>query len=109
MTLFLPDVNYSKSYASVARQIADKLPAKAGCIETNVGAAQRASFAYYAQLPFAGVEGGRCDLLLLQDSTRVRDDREIAPQYRGKQWVLLWEGRRPADREERFRLFRRAD
>ena len=109
MTLFLPDVNYSKSYASVARQIADKLPANAGCIETNVGAAQRASFAYYAQLPFAGVEGGRCDLLLLQDSTRLRDDREIAPHYRGKQWVLLWEGRRPADREERFRLFRRAD
>jgi 4-amino-4-deoxy-L-arabinose transferase-like glycosyltransferase len=108
MTLFLPDVNYSKSYASVARQIADKLPPGGGCIETNVGPAQRASFAYYAQLPFAGVEGGKCDLLLLQDSIRLRDDREILPQHRGKQWILLWEGRRPADREERFRLFRRA-
>jgi 4-amino-4-deoxy-L-arabinose transferase-like glycosyltransferase len=109
MTLFLPDVNYSKSYASVARQIADKLPPNGGCIDTNVGAAQRASFAYYAQLPFKGVEGGRCDLLLLQDSLRLRDDREIRPEHRGKDWVLLWEGRRPADREERFRLYRRAD
>ena len=109
MTLFLPDMNYSKSYASVARQIAQKLPPQVDCIESNVGPAQRASFAYYAQLPFAGVEGGRCQLLLLQDSTRVRDDKEIQPQYRGKQWELLWEGRRPADRDERFRLYRRAE
>ena len=109
MTLFLPDMNYSKSYASVARQIADKLPPGADCIETNVGAAQRASFAYYGHLPFTGVAGGRCQLLLLQDSIHVRDDKEILPQHRGRQWQLLWEGRRPADREERFRLYRRAD
>jgi 4-amino-4-deoxy-L-arabinose transferase-like glycosyltransferase len=109
MTLFLPDMNYSKSYASVARQIAEKLPPGADCLETNVGPAQRASFAYYAHLPFTGVAGGRCQLLLLQDSIRVRDDKEILPQHRGRQWQLLWEGRRPADREERFRLYRRAD
>ncbi|MFA9217644.1 MAG: hypothetical protein ACEQSK_11135, partial [Sphingomonadaceae bacterium] len=109
MTLFLPDMNYSKSYASVARQIAQKLPTPLSCIETNVGPAQRASFAYYAQLPFTGVGGGRCSLLLLQDSVKLRDDQEIPAQYRGKQWQLLWEGRRPADREERFRLYRRAD
>ena len=109
VTLFLPELNYGKSYASVARQIADKLPAGAHCIETNVGPAQRASFAFYGQLPFVGVEGGRCELLLLQDSIKARDNREIQPQHRGKQWVLLWEGRRPADRQERFRLYRRAD
>nr|WP_315258646.1 glycosyltransferase family 39 protein [uncultured Duganella sp.] len=108
-TLFLPELNYGKSYASVARQIADKLPPGTHCIETNVGPAQRASFAFYAQLPFVGVEGGRCDLLLLQDSIKARDNREIQPQHRGKQWQLLWEGRRPADRQERFRLYRRAD
>ncbi|MFC0167149.1 ArnT family glycosyltransferase [Pseudoduganella danionis] len=109
MTLFLPDVNYSKSYATVARQIAQKIPAGAGCIATNVGPAQRASFAYYAALPFESVREQRCDLLLLQDSVRVKDEHEILPQYRGKQWQLLWEGRRAADREERFRLYRRAD
>lgn len=109
MTLFLPDVNYSKSYAAVARQIAQKVPPGGGCIATNVGPAQRASFAYYGALPFEGIQPQRCDLLLLQDSVRVRDEHEILPQYRGKQWVLLWEGRRAADREERFRLYRRAD
>ncbi len=109
MTLFLPDMNYSKSYASVAQQIAQTLPAQVDCIETNVGPAQRASFAYYAHLPFTGVAGGRCQLLLLQDSVKLRDDKQIQPQYRGKQWQLLWEGRRPSDREERFRLYRRTN
>ncbi len=107
MTLFLPDLNYGKSYASVARQIAQKLPANAGCIDTNVGPAQRASFAYFAQLKFSGLHGDNsCPLLLLQDSVKLRDDIENLPQYRGKDWVLVWEGRRPADRDERFRLFR---
>ncbi|MGV7209354.1 ArnT family glycosyltransferase [Oxalobacteraceae bacterium A2-2] len=109
MTLFLPEVNYSKSYAAVARQIADKLPPGVRCIETNVGPAQRASFAYYGGLPFTSPAGGRCELLLLQDSLRVRDEREIRPDYRGGQWQLLWEGRRASDREERFRLYRRAN
>jgi hypothetical protein len=45
----------------------------------------------------------------LQDSLKLRDDREIQAQHRGKQWVLLWEGRRPSDRQERFRLYRRAE
>ncbi|WP_317204321.1 glycosyltransferase [Janthinobacterium sp.] len=109
MTLFLPELNYSKSYANVARQIAAKLPAAPNCIETNVGAAQRASFAYYGGLPFSGMQDAHCDVLLLQDSVKVRDELEIQPQYRGKQWIKLWEGRRPSDNSERFRLYRRAD
>jgi 4-amino-4-deoxy-L-arabinose transferase-like glycosyltransferase len=110
MTLFLPELNYSKSYASVAHQIAQKLPPAISCIETNVGPAQRASFAYYGNLPFAGVrdERGRCNVLLLQDSIKLRDTREIERQYRGREWKLRWEGRRPSDRDERFRLYHRA-
>jgi 4-amino-4-deoxy-L-arabinose transferase-like glycosyltransferase len=113
MTLFLPDLNYSKSYASVAQQIAARLPPAAAdgggnCIDTNVGAAQRASFAYYGRLPFAGMTGGKCDYLLLQDSIRLKDDKEIMKPYRSRgDWALLWEGRRPSDRDERFRLYRR--
>ncbi|HZV65098.1 MAG TPA: glycosyltransferase, partial [Telluria sp.] len=107
-TLFMPVLNYGKSYAIVARQIATKLPADAGCIDSNVGPAQRASFAYFGQLPFASVEGrGKCELLLLQDNVKRKDDKEIVAAFRGKQWALLWEGRRPSDRDERFRLYRR--
>ena len=46
MTLLLPQLNYSKSYRSVAQQIAGHLPEGGGCIATNVAPAQRASFAY---------------------------------------------------------------
>jgi 4-amino-4-deoxy-L-arabinose transferase-like glycosyltransferase len=107
MTLFLPDFNYSKSYATVARQAAAALPPDAGCIESNVAPAQRASFAFFGHLPFAGMGAGRCPLVLLQDNLRVPDEQEIAPEYRGPQWQLIWEGRRASDRQERFRLYRR--
>ncbi|QNA90529.1 glycosyltransferase [Massilia sp. Dwa41.01b] len=108
MTLFLPDLNYSKSYAGVAQALAAKLPPNANCIDTNVGAPQRASFAYYGRLPFAGVQGGQCDYVLLHDSVRTRDDRELSRVWRTGGATLLWEGRRASDRDERFRLYRRA-
>jgi len=104
MTLFLPNINYSKSYAAVAHQIAIAVPPDAHCITSNVGPAQRASFAYYGKLRFDGVNGGECDLLLLQDSIRGNGALPLP----GPQWTLLWEGRRASDRNERFRLFRSA-
>ena len=107
MTLLLPQLNFGKSYRTVAQQIAAHLPQGGGCIATNVGPAQRASFAYYGGLAFAGADGAKCDVLLLQDSVLVKDDREIQQAFRGKQWSLLWEGRRAIDRVERFRLYRR--
>jgi len=119
MTLFLPDLNYARSYASVAQQIAARLPAEADCIDTNVGPPQRASFAYFGHLPFAHVDGGSCSYLLLQDSiktptlpTPMQNGALVrggaAQPFRARDWTLLWEGRRPSDRDERFRLYRRA-
>ena len=119
MTLFLPDLNYARSYASVARQIATRLPADADCIDTNVGPAQRASFAYFGHLPFAPVDSTGCSYLLLQDS--IKNPTQNTPMqngalvrggaarpFRPRDWTLMWEGRRPSDRDERFRLYRRA-
>jgi hypothetical protein len=103
----------------VAQQIAARLPADADCIDTNVGPAQRASFAYFGHLPFAPVDGGQCSFLLLQDSVKKALDQASLVQngaivrgaaavpFRGRDWTLLWEGRRPSDRDERFRLYRR--
>jgi len=109
MTLFLPEINYSKSYASVARQIAERLPAGASCVDTNVGQAQRASIAYYGAVPFSKIGAAPCDLLLVQDSIKLRDDKELMPRHDGREWRLLWEGKRPSDRDERFRLYQRLD
>jgi 4-amino-4-deoxy-L-arabinose transferase-like glycosyltransferase len=103
MTLWLPWLNYGKSYAGVAHQIGAKLPSSGYCVDTNVGPAQRASFAYFGQVEFARFGNHDCDYLLLQDrgnSPLMKRDDESRLQ-------LLWEGRRPSDRDERFRLYRR--
>jgi 4-amino-4-deoxy-L-arabinose transferase-like glycosyltransferase len=107
MTLFLPELNYSKSYAGVARQIAASLPATSACIESNVGPAQRASFAYYGALPFAAPGAAQCSLRLLQDSVKIKDNKEAMLPHGGGEWKLLWEGRRQSDRDERFRLYQK--
>lgn len=110
MTLWLPWINYGKSYAGVAEQIAQKLPAASTqyCVDTNVGAAQRASFAYFGKVEFAHFGEASCRYLLLQENPRKKNAPPLLRQYDG-QWRILWEGRRPSDRDERFRLYRRID
>jgi len=103
MTLWLPWLNYGKSYAGVAQQIGSRLPASGYCVDTNVGPSQRASFAYFGQVEFARFGNHDCDYLLLQDSGNsplMKKDEEGSLH-------LLWEGRRPSDRDERYRLYRR--
>jgi 4-amino-4-deoxy-L-arabinose transferase-like glycosyltransferase len=108
MTLWLPWINYYKSYAGVAQQIALHIPGMKGCVDSNVGPSQRASFAYFGQVPFARFEDTRCDYLLLQDDNRSKADAQVI-QRGNTHWELLWEGRRPSDRDERYRLYQRAD
>ena len=103
MTLWLPWLNYGKSYAGVGRQIGEKLPASNYCVDTNVGAAQRASFAYFGNVEFARFGAHGCDFLLLQD--RGRDP--LMKKDDDSRLQLMWEGRRPSDRDERYRLYRR--
>lgn len=107
-TLWMPWINYGKSYAGVARQLAEKLPGddKVYCVDTNVGSPQRASFAYFGGVQFAQFDDTRCDFLLLQDRGYGRNDQALFKRFEGR-WRFLWEGRRPADRDERFRLYRR--
>ncbi|PUA17104.1 glycosyltransferase family 39 protein [Glaciimonas sp. PCH181] len=107
MTLWLPWINYGKSYAGVATQIEAHLPNLKQCVDTNVGPAQRASFAYFGDIPFSELSQERCDFLLYQDNNNTKsDDAAIWRQFSGR-WKLLWSGRRPSDRDERFRLYQR--
>jgi 4-amino-4-deoxy-L-arabinose transferase-like glycosyltransferase len=105
-TLWLPWINYGKSYSGVAHQLAQTLPTGSYCVDTNVGPAQRASFAYFGAIPFSRAEGTTCRYLLLQDHKRGKDATTTV-RYDGAEWRLLWEGRRPSDRDERFRFYRR--
>jgi 4-amino-4-deoxy-L-arabinose transferase-like glycosyltransferase len=107
MTLWMPWGNYIKSYASVAQQMAEVMPPGRHCVASDVGEAQRASFAYFGKIPFARFGQRDCDYLLLQDHHRGNDaPRHVTTQ--GKRWKLVWQGRRASDRYERFRLYRRS-
>jgi 4-amino-4-deoxy-L-arabinose transferase-like glycosyltransferase len=103
MTLWLPWLNYGKSYSGVAQQIGTRLPESGYCVDTNVGAAQRASFAYFGKVDFARFGQHDCDYLLLQD----RGNSPLLTKDDDGHLQLLWEGRRPSDRDERYRLYRR--
>lgn len=104
-TLWLPWVDYGKTYRPLASALARALPATPGCIAgSNLGEAQRASLDYFAGIvtvPLAQTASRRCEWLLTQGSGR-RD--EASP---GAAWRKVWEGSRPGDRNEKFRLYRR--
>jgi hypothetical protein len=70
MTLWLPWLNQRISYASLTTEISAKLPVKYKCVDAYIGASQRASFAYFGDIRFAGFSDQRCDYLLLQHSRK---------------------------------------
>ncbi|GAB4181504.1 MAG: hypothetical protein Fur0039_26380 [Rhodocyclaceae bacterium] len=101
MTLWMPWIEYGKSYRALAASLARALPP--GCVAGyNLGAAQRASLDYFAGIrtrSAASPAAAQCPLLLMQASGR---DAHPSP---GAGWRRIWEGRRPGDRYELFRLF----
>jgi 4-amino-4-deoxy-L-arabinose transferase-like glycosyltransferase len=104
MTLWLPLVNYSRTYKDVAEQIASHLPDDYSCISpVRLGNAQIATFAYFGDMHFSFNED--CDVILRQDTQDFGEPSSM-PAYI---WKLVWEGRRVADRDERFRLYVRID
>jgi hypothetical protein len=101
--LWMPWVDYQKSYRSVAKALEDKLPPKAGCIaEKGVGVPQRAALHYHAGIrtrPFDPRNPKACPLLIVQGNPSHELD---AP---GEGWSRLAEASRPGDRAERLRLY----
>jgi 4-amino-4-deoxy-L-arabinose transferase-like glycosyltransferase len=107
-TLWLPSFNYAMSYAGVAAEIAQKLPAGPHCVDAdNVGPDQLASFAYFGHIPFSQNSDAQCDFLLLQENIRHKEDVTRSRNMDGR-WQLIWEGRRLSNRDERFRLYQLA-
>jgi len=106
MTLWMPIFNWRNTYRDVGLELAAAVKSTTPvdshtCIaERGLDLAQRASFAWFGNLRFAQAVPA-CDRLLVVDR---RGQSQPEPE---KAWVLVWEGRRRADRNERFRLYRR--
>ena len=103
--LGLPAVNHILSYRGTAAVISKQLPTTRNCVAAvSLGEPQRAMLDYFAQLRFVPIDlnaSTTCDWLLTQGS------KENQPKVEAL-WQLTWEGSRPGDNAERFRLYRRA-
>jgi hypothetical protein len=106
MTLWMPIFNWRNTYREVSLELAAAVKSTGpvephACIaEQGLDLAQRASFSWFGNLRFdqaAPVCGG---LLVVDRRGQVQPEPD-------ETWVLVWEGRRRADRNERFRLYRR--
>lgn len=103
MTLWLPWIEYGKSYRAVGMALKQALPAKHGCVAgRNISDANRALMDYYAGVALRKDErAARCNwMLMLQDTRGI-----TAPEG----WHAVTEMSRPRDRNERFVLYRRTN
>jgi 4-amino-4-deoxy-L-arabinose transferase-like glycosyltransferase len=103
--LWLPWLDYGKSYRSVAASLESQLPqSDSGCVaELDLGDTQRASFAYFSELkliPHRKPASAACRWLLVQTTPRV-------PEAPLAGWEKIWSGHRQGDRKELFLLYRR--
>ncbi len=104
MTLWLPLIDNAKSYYPVAKGLKQNLPKNHGCINSIMGNDQADLMHYYINLKTKHIDGPNqfsCDLLLIQA------DKKHEKISLNDDWKLIWQGKRPADRNERFRLYQR--
>ncbi len=104
-TLFVGWADNAKSYRSMVVSMQKALPKKYDCISSrDLGEPQRASLHYFADIITHREEVSsrkrQCELLLVQGRSRG----EALP---GAGWKKIWEGARPGDKDERYRLYRR--
>jgi len=96
-------IDASRTYRTVALEMSAALPATRQCIiSQDVGDAQLAMLDYFGGITTSRVVRRECDALITRD--RWGDETSI-----GSPWVLVWEGGRSGDREERYRLYTRPE
>ncbi|MCX5592688.1 ArnT family glycosyltransferase [Alcaligenes endophyticus] len=106
VTLWMPSLDYVRSYRSVSADLAQALRThqQAGeCLRAEgVGSGQRASFLVFEQINLSFDR--RCSLVLQQVSLRDLQRQQVAPLAANAD--ILWQGKREADRHEAFLLIR---
>jgi hypothetical protein len=102
--LFVGWADNAKSYRSAFVSMQRALPKQYDCIASrDLGDAQRAMLHYYLGVITQREETAprKCQLLLVQGVPQVEGSL-------GAGWKKIWDGGRPGDKDERYRLYRRA-
>jgi hypothetical protein len=101
MTLWLPTINYAKTYRAVSERLMKAMPTEYTCVNgTYLGDGQLASFVYFTNIKFK--DDASCDLWLTHSAKEAKESAKINSQI----LELLWEDRRASDRSERLRLYK---
>ena len=101
MTLWLPTINYAKTYRAVAERLVKAIPSDYNCFNGNyLGDGQLASFIYFTNIKFK--DDASCNLWLTHSAKEAKESAKINNQI----FVLLWEDHRAGDRAERLRLYK---
>lgn len=106
-TLWMPWIDYGKTYRDLATDLAKAIPAQAGCIaNANLPDSVLGTLDYFGGIrtvPLANAVAQKCHWLIMHGDPR--DPAKLAAAG----WRKTWEGNRPSDRRsnEKIRLYRR--
>ena len=102
--LWMPWVDYQKSYRSVAITLARDIPFNGDCIAAkSLGVPQAAALHYHAGIrtrPYDPLNPRACPLLIVQGNPEYDVDNP------GDAWSKVADVGRPGDRKETMRLYR---
>lgn len=106
MTLWLPVLDYARSYVPVVQGVTRLMDNRPGCVEVlGLNRGQLAAFRYHARLDLRQAGGDNaCPWLLMPQA--LQPALRIAMNER--QWQHVGTVRRPADRNDNLALYRRA-
>ena len=101
MTLWLPWLDYNKSYRTMVSSLATALPESHGCIASRyLGDSQKAMLHYFGNVITKPGGELNCDLLLTQGNLSRHDQQE-------GNWKILWTGGRRGQTSDRYYLYQR--
>lgn len=101
MTLWLPWLDFNKSYRTMVTSLAEVIPEKHGCIASRyLGDGQKAMLHYFGNI--LTIPGGEhnCDLLLTQGNLSRSDQKQGG-------WKIVWTGGRRGQKGDRYYLYQK--
>ncbi len=108
MTLWLPLLDYARSYATLSAQVAKRVDRQA-CVEVlGLSPAQVAALRYHAQLKLqAAGQNATCPFLAV--GVGASGPTALASSVSPREWTRVSTVRRPTDRNENVVIFKRID
>lgn len=109
MTLWLPMLDYARSYRPTVQQLARVLPADDSCIITvGLSRPQLAALTVHSRWRITtALDDARCTWMLVHQQGREAEAVSLGGQRLAAQWQLVRRIHRPTDRQEHLLIYRR--